>query len=416
MRWYPPVLNLTNYRRLYFAGLTSELGAFITETALMLLVFSLVDQNKAYLGATRACFLAMLTLGSLAGGPLGEKFNRRSLLIFANAARIPLIFALMFVDQVWFIILTNGLIAFFTGVYNPSRQAVINEVVPQKNINQANSLFGSTMAILHLAGPFIGASLYAYFRGVEEVLILDLLAFVVGLFLLTRMNYTPLKDRDTDLTQAPLTFMGNLKEGFNYIIQRRDLRALLINASVAGLCIGVLVPLLLPFVTEVLGEGEREYGLLLSLFGLGGLFGGLVANRLCERFKTGRVVLVLLCFEPLAMLMWINSQTLILNYTVIAFWGLLVFARIPSQLNYISETVETRYLTRVHSLLDMAFVVPNISGGIIVAFLGAQFSTYTILAVVTATFMTLTYPRLFTKDVRTLFASNAKKVVRHQED
>jgi MFS family permease len=320
----------------------------------------------------------------------------------------------MFVDQVWFIILTNGLIAFFTGVYNPSRQAVINEIVPQKNINQANSLFGSTMAILHLAGPFIGASFYAYFKGVQEVLLLDLFAFLVGLFLLSRMNYTPLKDEDADLSQAPLTFLGNLKEGFNYIIKRRDLRALLINASVAGLCIGVLVPLLLPFVTEVLGQGEREYGLLLSLFGLGGLFGGLAANRLCENFKTGRVVVILLCLEPMAMLMWINSQALILNYIVIAFWGLLVFARIPSQLNYISETVETRYLTRVHSLLDMAFVVPNISGGIVVAFFGGQFSTYAILAVVTAVFISLTYPRLLTRDMRTLFASNAKKVVRSQ--
>lgn len=415
MRWYPPVLNLKNYRRLYFAGLTSELGAFITETALMLFVFSLVEQNKAYLGATRACFLAMLTLGSLAGGPLGEKFNRRTLLIFANFSRIPLILALVFIEQVWFIILTNGLIAFFTGIYNPSRQAVINEIVPQENINQANSLFGSTMAVLHLAGPFVGASLYAYFGGVEEVLIIDLAAFSLGLLLLTRMNYQPLKDENVELTSPSLTFIENLKEGFHYILQRRDLRALLINASVGGLCIGVLIPLMLPFVTEVLGEGEREYGLMLSLFGLGGLFGGLIANRLCERFKTGRVVLVLLCFEPLTMLLWTNSESLFFNYIVMAFWGLLVFARIPSQLNYISETVETHYLTRVHSILDMAFVIPNISGGIIVAFLGGQFSTYTILAVITMIFFALTYPRLLTKDVRTLFASNAKKVVRHQK-
>ena len=46
-----------NYRFLYLAGFFSEFGSFITEQALMLLVFKLTGENKAWLGISRATFL-----------------------------------------------------------------------------------------------------------------------------------------------------------------------------------------------------------------------------------------------------------------------------------------------------------------------------------------------------------------------
>lgn len=413
MFFLPKVLKYRSYSRLYFAGFASEFGAFVTETALMLFVFSLVDQDKSYLGITRACFLTMLTIGSLLGGPLGERFNRKYLLILCNSIRIPLIFCLMFVDQVWLIIALNGMIALFTGIYNPSRQAMINELVPQKDIGQANSLFGSTMAILHLAGPFLGASLYTFFKGIQEVILLDLIAFIVGLFLLTRINYSPKKATPTANGKRENVF-DSLKSGFSYIHQRKDLRTLILNACIAGFCIGVLFPLLLPFVFEVLQQNERQYGILLSIFGLGGLLGGATSNRLCERFSSGKVIVASFCLEPLIMLLWTQSHVVLLNNIVIFFWGLLVFIRIPAQLNYISETVETRYLTRVHSFLDLAFVLPNISGGILIALIGSVFSTLQILLGISFVFIILSLPRLLI-DLNYLFRSTAVRIDRDLE-
>lgn len=409
----PKVLKNKSYSRLYYAGFASEFGAFVTETALMLFVFSLVEQDKSYLGITRACFLTMLTIGSLLGGPLGEKINRKQLLIICNVCRIPLILSLIFIEQVWFIIAINGLIAFFTGVYNPSRQALINELVPQKEIGQANSLFGSTMAILHLAGPFLGASLYAFFKGIDEVIFLDLFAFALGLFLLTRIQYHP-KKRVLSENETVEKVFASMKSGFLYVFKRPDLRTLLINACIAGFCIGILVPLLLPFVMEVLGLGEREYGILLSLFGLGGLLGGSISHKLCERFSSAKVIVATFCLEPFVMLLWSQAHQVILNYSIITLWGLLVFTRIPAQLNYISETVETKYLTRVHSLLDLAFVLPNISGGILIALVGSTLTTLQILLGISFVFIILSIPRLFI-DLKHLYQSTAPRIDRDSE-
>jgi len=398
----PGVLKYSNFSRLFFAGMTSELGSFITETALMLLVFSLSQSDKSYLGITRAVFLFFLTLGSILGGPLGEKFNRKQLLIWMEFLRIPLILILFFTKNVPLIIFVNGLIAFCTGIYNPSRQALTNELVPQKDIKQANSLFGATMAVLHLLGPFLGANIYAYSNGVEEILVFDLVTYILGIFLLKRITYTR---PEISETTEKYSFKTELTDGFRYILKRLDLTSLLINCFFAGLCIGILIPLLLPYTTEVLGKGEKEFGFIMSVFGMGGVVGGILCNKLSKHFKTGQLVVVTICLEPILMPLWLRSTDYILNLIVFFIWGVVVFIRIPAQLNYISETVETKYLTRVHALLDMAFVIPNISGAMIIGALGNNIDTFTTLHYVSIAFVLLILPRIFFKEMQTLYKS-----------
>lgn len=407
---FPGILKLKNYSRLYFAGFFSELGAFITETALMLLVFHLSDKNNAWLGITRAVFLFSLTLGSLSGGPLGQIFNRKRILMASYFIRLPAIGAIFFLESVYLIVMMNAVIAFSTGIYNPSRQALINELVPGTHIREANALFGSTMAILHLIGPFVGASLFVYFAGINEILSFNLLTYGIGIFLLFKITYRAPQETETSTE----TFFVQLKDGLKMMWKRDDLKALISNSFYAGLCVGVLVPLLLPYTTEVMGQPETYYGLLLSFFGLGGLFGGYLSKKLTDRFKAGKVIVVSICAEPLLMILWLSAPSFSLNLFIFFLWGMAVFTRIPSQLNYLSETIETNYLTRAHSLLDMSFVVPNIAGGIIIGTLGNIYGSQVILWVTALAFSLLIFPRLLTKSVRSLYKSDYEKVVRTQ--
>lgn len=118
------LLTLPNFRRLYISGSTSELGSFVTETVIMLFIFKITDNNKESIGILRSSFLIFLTLGSLIGGPLGEFINRKKILIWCEILRIPLILSLAFIQSVPWIIATNSLVAFFTGIFRPSRQAL----------------------------------------------------------------------------------------------------------------------------------------------------------------------------------------------------------------------------------------------------------------------------------------------------
>ncbi len=400
-------LKLKNFRKLYFASLTSELGSFMTETALMLAVFELSGSNKTYLGIIRAVFLASLTLGSLLGGVIGERFNRRQILILSYVCRAPLVIALMYIPRVEFIILVDGLIAFFTGLFNPSRQTMINDIVPTKHMKGANSLMGSTMAILHLIGPFLGASIYALNKSMSPVLIFDFITYLVGIGLLLQLTYTPPKK-----TAESQTMTKELVEGIRYVMRDRALFSLYLNGIVAGLCIGIMFPLLLPYVKEVLNAGDTIYGALLSAFGLGGLIGGTLYQRLGSKYSNGKIIVNSLLAEPVMMLIWLLSASTVGAFLSFFIWGIAVFVRIPAQLNYLSESVETHFLTRCYALLDMSFIIPNIGGGILVAALGDHFATDAVLFYVCGAFFLLTFPRRPFKEMKALYHSEPVQVER----
>ena len=398
------VLKNPEFLKLYLAGLTSELGSFITETAMMLFVFALSNHDKSFLGISRAIFLFCYTVGSLIGGPLGVRFNKRNILIFSETMRIPLIVSLMFFHDIYFVMIMNGLIGLFTGIYNPSRQTLINEIVPVHEIKDANSLFGTTMAVLHLAGPLIGATLYSYFHGIYQVLSLDLLSYIMGIILLTKINFIYAHQKTFTEKASASNMFKDFKEGYHYVRSRSDLSAMLIFTLIVGLCIGMLIPLLYPFIVEVLGKGEQQYGINISLFGLGGIIGGWASRILNRHFKASRLFMVGIIAEAVIMPIWIRTGNFTLNCFVIFIWGMMVFIRVPSQLNYISAHVPKEYMTRVYSFLDLVFVVPNISAGIIVALIGKKLSTYEILNFTSIVFILLVGVGLMTKGTRSLLA------------
>lgn len=396
------LLKNPEFLKLYLAGLTSELGSFITDTAVMLFIFALSNQNKSYLGISRAIFLFCFTMGSLTGGPLGLKFNKRNILIFSEIMRIPLIVSLLFFHDIYFVMVANGLIGMFTGIYNPSRQTLINEIVPEGEIKEANSLFGTTMAVLHLGGPFIGATLYSYFHGIREVLTLDLLSYVLGIILLARIRFLYVQVHLKKKEKSSL--VKDFLEGYRYVKSREDLSMMLSFTLMVGFCIGILVPLLFPFIVEVLHKSEQEYGINISLFGLGGIIGGWLSGILNRKFRASHLFLSGIIAEAALMPVWIRTTNFALNCLVIFIWGLLVFIRIPSQLNYISAHVPKEYMTRVYSFLDLVFVVPNISAGIIVALIGNKLSTFEILNYTSILFIIMVGAGLKSKGTKSLLS------------
>ncbi|MBP9680969.1 MAG: MFS transporter [Bacteriovorax sp.] len=396
------VLKNPEFLKLYLAGLSSELGSFITDTALMLFIFAISDHNKAYIGITRSIFLFCFTAGSLIGGPLGVRFNKRNILIGSEVLRIPIILSLFFFHNLYFVLIANGLIGFFTGVYNPSRQTLINEIVPEKDIKEANSLFGTTMAVLHLIGPFMGATLYSYFHGIFQVLGIDLISYFLGILLLSKINF--LYQNVHEKQQGEQSFKKDFIEGFSYLRSRPDLLTILVFTLVVGLCIGMLVPLLYPFVFEVLHKGEQAYGIVLSLFGLGGIIGGWFSSYLNKKFKASSLFIFGVVAEAAIMPLWIRTTHFTLNCLVIFVWGMMVFIRIPSQLNYLSANVPKEYMTRVYSFLDLVFVVPNISAGIIVAMVGNKLTTYEILNFTSILFILMVGAGLKTSGTKFLLA------------
>jgi predicted MFS family arabinose efflux permease len=363
------------------------------------------------MGINRAVFLVFLTLGSLIGGSLGERFNRRKLLIFCEVIRIPIVFSLLLVSNPWMLVFINGLIAFFTGIFKPSRQTLVNDVVPSNRIKDANSLFGSTFAIIHMLGPLLGAGLYASLNGINEVVFFDLLTYFLGIFLLYRMCYKA----PTNKVSTNKGMGRDIVEGLSFVWKRAELRCVLVNTVILGGSIGVLIPLLLPFIKEILGKSDFHYGILMAAFGLGGLIGAAITGKVSKFYSSNKLIIISVVLEAILFPLWIRVSDFNLNCIVIFIWGVVVFVRITSQLNYLSETVETEFLTRIYSLLDICFIIPNVGAGILIGIIGNTMSTFEILHYASIGFVILIAIRMFFPETKKLFYAEVKQVFRDPE-
>lgn len=374
----------------------------------MLFVFKLSGNDKTYLGVLRVTFLVFLTAGGILGGPIGNRFNRKKVLLFCDLARIPLIFLLFFSQNIWALIISDAMIAFFTGIFKPSRQALINEIVPVDQIKKANGLFGTTNAIVHLIGPLIGATIFSITAGVKEVAVVDFLTYVFGLYLISKISYTfPATNK------TPTPFLKETTSGFAYIFSRKDLLAINTNAFSAGLALGILIPLLIPFTIEVLGKTEQHYGVMMAFFGFGGIIGSWCTEKLTKVFPNARLPFIAIIVEPILFMLFIYTTFYPLALFILFLWGMLVFIRITSQMNYISDTVETRFLTRVHSTLELSFIVPNILGGLFIAAIGGVLSTQELLKATSFFFIALVFFRVPFRHMRILWSAKPETVKRN---
>lgn len=400
------IFRFKNFKKLYLAATLSEFGSFITDTAIMLWLYSLVGESKSWLGISRTTFIFSYALGSIVGGSFKKYQYFTKILMWADLIRFPLILSILFTKDPTAIVSIAGLIAFFQGIFSPLRQSLTNIFVPQNSIKMANSLFSTTMAFLHLLCPYIGSFLYTTQNNMNAIITIDGTTYLLSAILIFLINARiPIESEDIE---------NNFQENRLYrkAISQNGIPTILINYCILGTMVGLLIPMLLPYTIDVLQKSNYEYGILMLFFGLGGLIGGLTSEQINEKFPSHKIIITTFFLETCMMLIWIQFKNFWVSSFLLMFWGQIVFTRIPAQFNFVSETIETKLLPAVHSMLQISFLVPNLIGSMIVIFLGDKLSTYELLNRSAYVFLLFGILRLISPDVRIFFTQTPEKIKR----
>src|SRR5262245_27833910 len=119
------LLKEGNFVKLFTAVLFSELGGYLTNTVILFYVNEQTNGSRLYLGLAQVLFVAPLLLGTLIGGSIGERANKRSIMVICEVINLFLIMAMFTVEAVLAVILIRACVVFFAGVYNPNRMALM---------------------------------------------------------------------------------------------------------------------------------------------------------------------------------------------------------------------------------------------------------------------------------------------------
>lgn len=284
-----PLLRNRGFVALIIGQFVSRAGDALLSLASVWLVLDLTNNNPLASSAVLAVeFLPYLLFGLVAGAYV-DRWDRRRIMIGADAARgvvtlaVPLLAAVGAL-QVWHVFAVSFLLSSFGRLFHPARQAVIPDLVDASQLVRANAVLEGTGQAAWIAGPALGGVLVALV-GAANVYYLDAASFFfsAAALLLVRPRPHPRVPAGTSLRQE-------LAEAVRYVGARPILRVTLV-VGVVGLVAFAPVPALLPvLVRGHFGAGSRELGMLMACFFTGSVLASVGIARLGQRLHRGRAL------------------------------------------------------------------------------------------------------------------------------
>jgi MFS family permease len=271
-------LQVRNYRLFATGQLVKLVGVWMMFTAQDWLVLDLSHNSPGALGATTALQFLPVLLLTLWGGRLADRYDKRKLLIAANAvfAVTAMVFAILVASGVvvlWHVFLFAALLGIANAIETPVRQSFVSELVELPLLPNALSLSAATFNTARIGGPALAGIALALLHTGPVFLVATALA-IAPVFSYSRM-------RPLDLYRdAPGDNKGDARilDGLKYVWRRSDLLLPMSLMAVVGM-IGFNFPVTLAALAKInFHAGPSTFGLLTTCLAAGALGGALAGS------------------------------------------------------------------------------------------------------------------------------------------
>jgi MFS family permease len=269
------VLRLRNFRNLFIGEAVSLLGDGLFPVAL---TFGVLDlrHSGTDVGLVLAAFSLPLVLFTLIGGVWADRLRREWVMVASDLVRfvtMAVIAALLLSGRahVWNLALLGFVYGCGDAFFFPAYTALIQQIVPTDRLQEANALRGMADSFGWFVGPSISGILVALIRP-GGTLGLDAFTFLVSAgFLLTLRVPALLR------TRASASFATELRDGWREVRSRTWLWVMLLRAMLVLFVTIAPLQVLGPLALTARHESPSLWGLMVGLFSLGMLAGGLIA-------------------------------------------------------------------------------------------------------------------------------------------
>jgi len=310
-----PLLHHPVFRRLWLGLTASRLGDELTVIALTWFTLELTGSGAAA-GLVLLCAQIPSILTSPYLGRLLDRYQPRSIMVFDNLSRgciiaaIPVLHGLNALE-IWHIYVMALLMGFLWPATEVGVEVVVPHLVPDAELEGANTLLSAVWEIATLVGPATGGFLVKVMGG-PAVLLLDAASFLVMGAVLRSLPDLPRR-------QTPDHHVGHSRlPGFGALVRTRGVFLLAMLTVFMLFIQGLQSVALSVYSQRTLVAGASGYGLLLSAFGLGSLLGLVLNHRLIARLERPAIALaaILVLFGvlvfPLALLKSLPAALLLL--------------------------------------------------------------------------------------------------------
>ena len=337
---------------MWISAYMSSIGTWMQIVAQGWLIYRL--SHSAFLLALDQ-FLAGIPifLFSLIGGVVADRTERRKILLvsqyvqMASAATLTILVTFG-LTHVWPILCLSFASGFAQAFGGPAYQALIPTLVDREDMPNAIALNSIQFNLAVTVGPALAGITLARL-GEKWCFGLNALSFLAPVISLSIISARYLPEKSGE------SMYKSLKQGIHFIWHQGAMVALIVLAfsmTFLSMPMRTYIPV---FVKDIFHRGPETYGNLLSLMGVGSIFGSLGVASLGNISKKGRFALSMLMVLGAGIAGFSLSKFLPVSYAMLILVGASMMAVFATVTSLVQLNVTNEMRGRVMSVYNFAF-------------------------------------------------------------
>ncbi|MBD8512522.1 MFS transporter [Photobacterium sp. CAU 1568] len=371
-------------------------GAKIYSLALPLLVYELTASSE-WMGWMRAVEYLPNLLLALFIGVWVDRVNRKH---WSQAMLIGQCLCLLIAytavewlaEPLWALFPAAFMMMAFDYGYHNARLGMMKTALPQALQNTATARFSTMYSFLETVGPVLSGVLLLM-AAIHQVFLLLIVLYLIAFVQLHRMPFTPA----APVTHPPV--LTALKEGWQALSADKTMCLITVAVVVINTTGAVFHVQAIYFAKATLMMTNLEVSYLIAASGIGGILGGLVADKIRKRIGLGLLLILSIAFESVGFALPAllpSAPVLALSFFLISSIGLMSSICIWSyRQEAFSDTLLGRVAGITGSLFKLGMPFGLAASGYLVVTLGTEslFLLCGIIQFITALLLCLTRVR-----------------------
>jgi len=372
-----------NFRLLFSGQTISTLGDAFYLVALPWIILN-NGGSPQELGVVLTFYGIPRVVAVVLGGFLSDWIGARRVMLLSDIARTLLIAVLALlvmgghVSLFWLTLLVAGF-GLFSGLFLPASYSIMPAILPRGQIQAANALNSASLQLATLVGYAVAGLIVARVQpGVA--LAVDAISFVASVLSLALMRTRVAGVSETPVQQTPAPVDHSEAERLpfgRFLLTSRLFQITLLIITLtffaSGGTLGVALPV---FAHSVLIVGANGYGVMLAVFAVGELIGGLVAGGMGKLPRRVFVILLLQIAQGLTFVALLVCGNLPSATVVLGLSGLLKGLINVMYFSVVQEFFPRHLMGRIWGVISLAtfglYPVSVAVGGIITQRSGPQ--------------------------------------------
>ena len=360
-----------NYR-LFFTGQSiSLIGTWMQKTAIPWVIY--VETHSSFmLGLTVFATQFPSFLFSLFGGVVSDRYDRYKVLLTTQVlslvqALLLAILVLLHHYTVWEILVVSILLGVINAFDVPARQALVYDMVDDKNdLSNAIALNSSMVNLAKILGPSLAGLVLAEF-GAGICFVINAVSFIAVIISLLFMRFSrPIPHNKSK------NVIQEFKEGFTYLKATPSIGLIILFLAIVSLLVLPYNSLFPIYAKDIFQGKASTFGYLSGSVGVGAIIGTIYLASLKPGANLKKILLVSTLIFGIGLILFSHVTIFWLACLFAVITGFGMMAQVTVSNTIIQTTVSPEMRGRVISYFAMAFFGMLPLGALLIGALSAR--------------------------------------------